>query len=132
MIRPGTGPTGLRVLVAEDDADTAVSTAALLSLSGHEVDIAADGPFAVEAVVTGHPDVVLLDISLPGLDGYEVAKRVKGQHAERTPLLIAVTGYGSAEDRQRSAAAGIDLHLVKPVDPELLQKLLKRFQQVVG
>jgi CheY-like chemotaxis protein len=132
MIRPDTKPTGLRILVTEDDADTALSTASLLSLGGHEVHIAGDGASALEAVEDCDPDVLLLDIGLPDMEGYEVARRVKARNALKTPLLIAITGYGEDADRQRSTDAGIDLHLVKPVDPEQLQGLLKRFQRVVG
>jgi CheY-like chemotaxis protein len=78
------------------------------------------------------PDVVLLDIGLPGLDGYEVAKRLHERAAGRKPLLIAITGYGQDEDRRRSAEAGIHLHLLKPADPAGLQQMLKRFQGIIG
>jgi CheY-like chemotaxis protein len=76
--------------------------------------------------------VLLLDIALPDMEGYEVARRVKARNARKTPLLVAITGYGGDADRQQSAAAGIDLHWVKPVDPQVLQGLLKRFQRIVG
>jgi CheY-like chemotaxis protein len=77
------------------------------------------------------PDVVLLDIALPGMDGWEVARELKANPTGRPPLLIAVTGYGRKRDRRQSQAAGIDLHLVKPVDPVQLVGLLRRFRKVV-
>jgi CheY-like chemotaxis protein len=78
------------------------------------------------------PDVVLLDLALPGMDGYEVARRLRAQSRERRPLLIAVTGYGREEDRRRSVEAGIDLHLLKPVDLAQLQGLLRRVHRVIA
>jgi CheY-like chemotaxis protein len=127
----GQQPAGLRVLVAEDDADSAVSLARFLRGIGHEVEVATDGPAAVGAAQAHRPDVVLLDISLPGLDGWEVARRLQGHPAERRPLLIAVTGHDQEDDRRRSDEAGIDLHLAKPVGPDQLHWLLKRFQSVL-
>jgi CheY-like chemotaxis protein len=132
VIPPYSAPSGLRILVAEDDASTATATAELLGLEGHEVHLAGDGASALEAVEAFNPDVVLLDIGLPVVDGYEVAKRVKGRNTLKTPLLIALTGYGADADRAESAASGIDLHWVKPVDPDLLLTLLKRFQRVIA
>ena len=129
---PGSRLTGLRVLIAEDEADTAFSTAILLQLDGHAVEVARTGPEVLAAVAASDPHVVLLDIGLPQIDGCEVAKRIKARHALKTPLLVAMTGYGSEADRHRSAEAGIDLHFVKPVDPELLRDLLKRFARVVA
>jgi CheY-like chemotaxis protein len=119
---------GLRVLVVEDQADTAATLALLLRMEGHEVQVAPDGPAAVGAVQTASPDVLLLDIGLPGMSGWEVARWVTEQPAEKSPLLVAITGYGREEDRRRSEEAGIDLHLVKPVDPEKLLGLLRRFR----
>jgi CheY-like chemotaxis protein len=116
----------LHILVVEDHKDTANTTAQLLTLYGFEVQVAADGMAALEAARSWQPDVVLLDIGLPGLDGYKVAKRLPA--LEKRPLLIAVTGYGRDVDRRRSQQAGIDLHLVKPVDPEQLLTVLRRFQ----
>src|SRR5262249_21330255 len=121
------GVARLRVLVAEDEADTAFTTAFLLDRAGHEVHIAATGPQALERAAAEPPDVVLLDLGLPGLDGYRVAERIRALGLAPRPLLIAISGYGAELDRQRSAAAGIDLHLVKPADPELLLGLLRRF-----
>jgi CheY-like chemotaxis protein len=126
------GQTGLRVLVVEDQADTAATLALLLRMAGHEVQVAPDGPAAVREVQIASPDVVLLDIGLPGMSGWEVARWVTEQPAEKRPLLVAITGYGRDEDRKRSEEAGIDLHLVKPVNPDELLRLLRRFSQVVG
>jgi CheY-like chemotaxis protein len=122
---------GLRVLVAEDDADSAVSLARFLQRLGHEVEVAPDGPSAVAAAQDHRPDVVLLDIGLPGLDGWEVARRLQGHPAPKRPLLVALTGYDREEDRRRSDEAGIDLHLAKPVDPDQLRRLLTKFQSVI-
>jgi CheY-like chemotaxis protein len=124
-------PTGLRILVVEDYADGATSMAMLLRLSGHDAWVAADGPAALKAAQEVQPDVVLLDIGLPGMDGYEVAKRLQKQQAEKKPLLVAVTGFASEADRRHSAEVGIDLHLVKPADPDHLLRLLRRFQGIL-
>jgi two-component system OmpR family response regulator len=117
-------PPGLRVLVVEDHADTADSLALLLTLFGHEVRVARDGPTALEMARAFPPDVVLLDIGLPGIDGWQVAERLRQQSGQKRPLLIAVTGYGQDADHRRSQEAGIDLHLLKPVDPDQLRRLL--------
>jgi CheY-like chemotaxis protein len=121
----------LRVLVVEDHEDTAQSTSMLLALYGYEVHLAPDGPSALQAARSTHPDVVLLDLGLPKMDGWQVAKQLREQVNCKRPFLIAVTGYGRQIDHERSHEAGIDLHLVKPVDPEMLQDLLRRFQTVI-
>jgi CheY-like chemotaxis protein len=126
------GPSKLRVLVVEDHADSAATLAVLLRLHGHEVDVAPDGPTALRIAAQNPPDVALLDIGLPGMDGFEVARRLQEQAAGKMPLLVAVTGYGQEEHRRRSKQAGIDLHLLKPVDPEELKKLLARFKTIIG
>jgi two-component system, OmpR family, response regulator len=115
-----------KVLVIEDDEDTAASLAMLLRLNGYEVEVAADGPSAVQAVQASPPDVILLDIGLPKMDGWLVAKQIREQTTWKRPLLVAISGYGTEADRRRSKEAGIDLHLVKPVDPVELLKLLRR------
>jgi CheY-like chemotaxis protein len=97
----------------------------------HRVEIARTGPEGIEAAVACEPDVVLLDLGLPGLSGYEVGRRIVASRPAKTPLVIAVTGYGTEADRQRSKEAGIDLHLVKPADPVQLERLLERFQSFV-
>jgi signal transduction histidine kinase len=114
----------VRVLVVEDNRDAAESVQMLLEAHGYEVFVAFTGPDGVEAARAHRPNVVLCDIGLPGLDGFEVAGKLRSDPATARITLIAVTGYGQDADRQRSAAAGFDLHLVKPVDPgRLLNEL---------
>src|SRR5438105_4057607 len=89
---------GLRILIVEDNIDSAVSMAILLRMYDHAVEIAANGPIALEKVRMDKPDVVLLDLGLPGMSGYDVARQLSVRRPRKTPLLIAVTGYGMAED----------------------------------
>ena len=112
-----------RVLVVDDNVDGAESLATLLKLLGHEVHVAHDGPAALRATADVRPEVVFLDIGLPGMDGYEVARRIR-RPGRTEALLVALTGYGQEEDRRRSREAGFDHHLVKPVDPAVLEDLL--------
>src|SRR5262245_29208900 len=98
----------------------------LLRLYGYDVEAAADGPGALRAVQASRPDVVLLDIGLPKMDGWLVARQIREQGVWKRPLLVAVTGYGTQADRLRSQEVGIDFHLVKPVEPGALEDLLKR------
>jgi CheY-like chemotaxis protein len=125
---PQPAPTGeavlCRILIADDNVDAAESLQLLLSLQGHEVEVVHDGIQAMSAAERLNPDVVLLDIGLPGLDGLEVARRLRKRHGGRGPLLVAVTGLGREEDRKRTAEAGFDHHLVKPIDHALLESLL--------
>jgi CheY-like chemotaxis protein len=116
----------------EDHADAAGSMELLLRIWGHEVQAAPDGPSALRAARSNPPDVVLLDIGLPGMDGWQVVERLRQQPALKRPLLIAVTGYGRVADRRRSQEAGIHLHLLKPVDPDRLRGLLSRFQRLLA
>jgi signal transduction histidine kinase/DNA-binding response OmpR family regulator len=113
----------LRILVVEDSDDAREMLRAALALRGHEVIEARDGPSAVEMVERIAPDVALIDVGLPGFDGYEVARRVRGL-GRRVIRLIAITGYGRPEDRARAQAAGFDAHLVKPVDQLSLTAVL--------
>src|SRR5262245_40979048 len=106
----GREPWRLRILVVEDHPNAAASLAGFLRRAGHEVEVAADGPSAVEAARDHPPDVLLLDLGLPRMDGWQVARRVQEQPGPKKPLLVAVTGHGAEEDRRRSAEAGIDLH----------------------
>jgi CheY-like chemotaxis protein len=119
---PAKGP-GSRILVVDDNVDATDSLALLLGVSGHEVRTAYDGPAALEAAEAFDPAIVLLDIGLPGMDGYEVARRLRQLPGRDKVLLVALTGYGQEEDRRRSREAGFDHHLVKPVDPEVLLAL---------
>jgi two-component system CheB/CheR fusion protein len=121
------GPTPARrahVLIVEDDPDAAESLSMLVELLGHEVEIVHDGPAALAAVHRHCPDAALVDIGLPGMDGYELAGRLCALGDDRPPLLIALTGFGRDEDRQRALAAGFDHHAVKPVEMEALAALL--------
>lgn len=114
----------LRVLVVEDDKDVASSLAMLLDLWGHDAHIVYEAAAVLDAVRAHRPDIVLMDIGLPWQDGYEVAKQLRQQQDCRALILVAMTGYGDDEDRRRSAQAGFQHHLVKPVDPDVLQTLL--------
>jgi CheY-like chemotaxis protein len=118
--------TGLRILVVDDNKDTADTAAILLGHFGHLVRVAYSGPEALEAVLAYRPNVVLLDIGLPGMDGYEVARRIRAIPECKGVRLIAMTGYGQDTGRQRSKQAGIDAHLTKPVDLEQVEELLER------
>lgn len=123
----------LRILVVEDHPDTADTLARLLRAYGHSVEVANEAATALALVTEHAPDVAILDIGLPGMNGFELARRLRAlaEAAARRPFLIAATGYGSDDDRAASKAAGIDLHLVKPVDPKELERLLARFRQVL-
>ncbi len=121
---PATDAPVLRVLVIEDNRDAAETMRDLLELYGHEVRVALDGPTGVEAAREFRPQVVLCDIQLPGMSGYDVARTLREDPATHATRLIAVTGYGLAEDRHNAHQAGFHEHLVKPVDPEALQRLI--------
>jgi two-component system, chemotaxis family, CheB/CheR fusion protein len=120
--------TPLRILIVDDNRDSVDMLATLLKLTGHETFTAHDGLSAVDAATLLDPDVILLDIGLPELNGYEVARRIRGQQREgRRLLLVALTGWGQGEDRRRSREAGFDAHMVKPVDERVLRRLLTEF-----
>jgi CheY-like chemotaxis protein len=108
-----------------------MSLAMLLRIKGHDVQVALDGPAGLRLAADQPPDVVLLDIGLPGLDGYLLARSIGEQPGEKRPLLVAITGRNNEADRRRSVDAGIDLHLAKPVDPAQLEALLGRFQEII-
>jgi len=113
-----------RVLVADDNSDAAESLSVLLQLAGHEVRTASDGLKAVQVAEQFQPEVVLLDIGMPEMNGYEAAARIRALPQGQSILLLALTGWGQDSDRQRAEAAGFDYHLTKPADPELLERLL--------
>jgi CheY-like chemotaxis protein/two-component sensor histidine kinase len=119
-----TNGAGLRVLVVDDNLDSAETLALLLTFAGHDVRTAHEGETALQEAGSFHPQVVVLDIGLPKMNGYEVARRLRQQPEMSKACLIALTGYGQDEDRQRSKEAGFDHHLVKPVDPDKLQSLI--------
>lgn len=106
----------MRIMVVDDNQDSANSLATLLQLGGHEVEAAYSAGTALERAVTFRPAVMLLDIGLPGMDGYELARRLRATPQLTGLRLVALTGYSGAEDQQRTRAAGFDEHLVKPVD----------------
>jgi len=113
-----------RILVVDDNADAAEALALVLGMTGHEVRLAGDGPSALAAAAEFRPEVVLLDIGLPGMDGYEVARRLRSGDGLRDMSLVALTGYGQEADRERARAAGFDHHLVKPASPEAILAVL--------
>ena len=113
-----------RILLVEDNADSAELVSALLEMEGHEVVIAPDGPAALQVAVEYNPDVVLLDIGLPGMDGYEVGRRLRQEPRLAGKILVALPGYGREEDLRRSRETGFDDHLVKPVDMDLLRRVV--------
>jgi CheY-like chemotaxis protein len=115
---------GLCILVVEDNRDAAEMLAMFLQINGHETHTAHDGVEAIEATTRLQPDLVLLDIGLPRLNGYEAGRRIREQHKRDRPVLVALSGWGQDEDRRRSEEAGFDAHLVKPVDEIALRKLL--------
>ncbi|HZR70178.1 MAG TPA: PAS domain S-box protein [Burkholderiales bacterium] len=117
---------GLRILVVDDNINAADSLATLLELAGHEVRVAYEGEAALLVAEAFKPQVVLLDIGMPGMDGYEVGRMLRQKPQTRSALLIAITGWGAPDDLRRSKEAGFDHHLVKPVEPAALQRLLAR------
>lgn len=119
----------LRVLVVEDNADSAASMAELLATLGFDASIAIDGAQAVEKAYTFQPDVILLDIGLPVMDGYHVAEELRQMPVASSALIVAVTGYGQPEDKEKSYKSGIDLHITKPVNVNFLREILKTYKQ---
>jgi two-component system, chemotaxis family, CheB/CheR fusion protein len=119
-------PRARRVLVVDDNIDAAVALGRLLSLQAHDVKVVHDGLAALLAAERIDPDVVFLDLGMPGLDGVQVARRLRERRPEARPLLVAMTGFGREEDRRRTTAAGFDHHLVKPVDAATVRAVLKK------
>jgi CheY-like chemotaxis protein len=122
--RVGESTAKRRLLVVDDNRDAAESMSMLLEMWGHEVVYAYDGPSALETAQQWQPEAVFLDIGLPGMDGYEVAERLRELPQAKDAVLVAITGYGQDDDRRRSQRAGIDHHLVKPVAPDALRNLI--------
>jgi CheY-like chemotaxis protein len=114
----------LRILVVDDNRDAADSLRLVLEYSGHQVAVAYSGHDGLQAAEQYQPDVVLCDLGLPGLDGYGVARQLRDNPTTAPARLIAVTAYGQDVDRRRSHEAGFEQHLVKPVDPDTLQRVL--------
>jgi CheY-like chemotaxis protein len=121
---------GKHILVVEDNPDARETLGMLLELAGHRVETAGDGATGLEKALALQPEIALVDVGLPRMDGYEVARRIRAHECGKEMLLIAVTGWGQESDRQRSFAAGFDFHLVKPVDLEKLNQLLSKVSAV--
>lgn len=117
----------LRVLIIEDNLDAAEGLATLLELWRHQVQVVHDGVAALNVLETSEPEVILLDIGLPGLDGYQVAAELQKDGRLSRALVVAMTGYGQEEDRRRSQEVGIQHHFVKPIQPAQLKSLLDDF-----
>jgi CheY-like chemotaxis protein len=113
-----------RVLIIEDNPDNRDMLRKLIQFWGHQVEVAATGPDGVEKGLSWLPDVVLIDIGLPGMNGFEVARRLRTLPDGRQPLLVAMTGYGQLAERRRSRKAGFQVHLVKPIPLDRLEKML--------
>jgi CheY-like chemotaxis protein len=116
--------TPRRVLLIDDNIDAAESLAQLLALSGHHARTAIDGASGLRATVEFNPEVVFCDLGLPGMSGYEVAKSMRALPNGQRLVLVALTGYGQPSDREKTAQAGFDAHLVKPVDPTVIESFL--------
>ena len=119
-----------RIMIVDDNIDEAESLGTLLRLMGNDMRVFNDGPTALEATSNFQPEVAFLDIGMPTMDGYELARALRRELSEQ-PLLIAVTGYGMAEDRRRSREAGFDAHLVKPAAAAALQALLNKNNETI-
>lgn len=119
--------TRRRVLIVEDNPDAQAALQCLLEMWGHEVLVADDGAMGLQIATKQQPDVALIDLGLPRMDGYEVARSIRERLGKTSPLLIALTGYGAPEQRAQALAAGFDLHIVKPVEPEHLNELLESY-----
>jgi CheY-like chemotaxis protein len=114
-----------RILIADDNRDAADTMGMLLELGGHEAIIAHSGNQALQLGREHRPDVVILDIGMPDLNGYDVARTARNEEWGKSAYLIALTGWGQAEDKERARLAGFDRHLTKPVDPDLVEEILK-------
>ena len=119
-----TAASKYRILVVDDNEDSAVGLSIMLKIMGHDTRAAFDGASAVEVAQTYRPNVMLLDIGLPKMNGYDVCRRIRTQPWGGDMVLIAVTGWGQDEDKRKSKEAGFNFHMVKPIDPDALEKLL--------
>jgi CheY-like chemotaxis protein len=117
-------PRALRILVTEDNDDAREMMRIMLTMDGHEVTVASNGAETLAAVVQAPPDVILMDIGLPDMQGYDVARRIGESDARLQVKLVALTGFGQAEDERRAYDAGFDVHLTKPVSPKVLREVL--------
>jgi len=119
-------PISKRVLIVDDNADAADMLAILLRTAGHHVEVAYSGPSAVAVALTQRPHVIFLDIAMPRMDGLKVARQLREKPETQAALIVAVTGFGQDDDRERTQQAGFDFHLVKPVEPKQILELLGR------
>ncbi len=124
MLAPAPRLHAVRVLVVDDNGDAADTLAALLELLGHVAQVANDDRAALEAMQEFRPQVVFLDIGMPGMNGYQLAEAIRNDRRFDQPLLVALTGWGGEDDRARTGAAGFDLHLTKPVDLGAIEQML--------
>jgi CheY-like chemotaxis protein len=122
--KTGSDVRPLRAVVCDDAPDLRDLVADLLRLRGHDVHVVSDGPAAISLIVTEKPDVALIDIGLPDMDGYEVAREIRRQLPDHRPRLIAMTGYGQASDRAAAFEAGFDAHIVKPASADKILRAL--------
>ena len=117
----------VRILIADDNRDAADTMGMLLELGGHEVIVAHSGNQALELGRQRRPDVVILDIGMPDINGYEVARTARNEDWGKIAYMIALTGWGQADDKERARMAGFDRHLTKPVDPDLVEEILRGY-----
>jgi CheY-like chemotaxis protein len=129
-VTPSEGRLKRRILLVEDNSDALEVLTDLFALWGHEVQAASDGLSAVDTALAMLPDIAFIDIGLPGIDGYEVARRIRADPKGRELKLVALTGYGAPEQRAQAVNAGFNLHLVKPVQPDGLAELLNGDESV--
>ncbi len=119
-------PRRWRIVVVDDNQDSADSLSLLLEVLGHRAEVAYDGPSGLALAERSDANLVFLDIGMPGMDGYEVARRLRAAERTRGAFIVATTGWGQSEDRRRSQEAGFDLHLVKPIDFADIERVLAR------
>jgi CheY-like chemotaxis protein len=129
--RPALRSKAFRILIADDNQDGADGLKMMLELLGHDVEVAHDGQSAIEAASKTQPDLMVLDIGLPVMSGYEVARRLRNNPKLKSMVLVALTGYGADSDKARSEAAGFDYHLVKPVEFETLKEVISELVAAV-
>ena len=118
------------ILIVDDNVPSAETLALLIGFSGYTTQVAHDGVEALRVAEAHKPDVVLLDLNLPGMDGFEIARQLRQKETSRDAMLVAVTGYGQEDDRRRTSEAGFKHHLVKPIDLGLLEQILSGFQPI--
>lgn len=121
-----------KIVVADDNQDAAETLAVLLELDGHQVALAGNGEKALELIMRIKPDLALLDIGMPEMNGYEVARRVRNSEFDQQVFLVAVTGWGQAQDVQRAMDAGFNVHFVKPVEPDAIKAICAQLERRIS